>query len=147
MQISFAVNNLINMKTKHFILSVLATFLVSNILTTVWYILMDEANYVPFRREEMNYAALTLNHIIYAGLMVYFYPFYYLKKPSMGNAFVYGILIAALMFIPQALVVRSIWTVDIDTNFFMNTIAHLVIGGVMGVVIKLISTKSLAITE
>ncbi|MFX3625818.1 MAG: hypothetical protein ACN6I4_00525 [bacterium] len=135
------------MKTKYFILSVIAAFFVSNILTTVWYMLMDEANYVPFRREEMNYAALTLNHIIYAGLMVYFYPFYYLKKPSMGNAFVYGILIAALMFIPQALVVRSIWTVDIDANFFMNTIAHLVIGGVMGVFIKLISNKSLTITE
>lgn len=132
------------MKTKHFILSALAAFLVSNILTTVWYMLMDEANYVPFRREEMNYAALTLNHLIYAVLMVYFYPFYNAKKPSSTGAFVFGVLIAALMFIPQALVVRSIWTVDIDTNFFMNTIAHLAIGGLMGVVVRLISNKALA---
>lgn len=132
------------MKTKHFILSALAAFVVSNILTTIWYMLMDESNYVPFRREEMNYAALILNHLIYAVLMVYFYPFYHTKKPSGIAAFVFGILIAALMFIPQALVVRSIWTVNINANFFMNTIAHLVIGGVMGVVIRLISNKSLA---
>ena len=52
---------------------------------------------------------------------------------------------AAVMFVPQALVVRSIWMVEIDAIFFVNTVAHLLIGGVMGVVTALIYGKGEAV--
>ncbi len=129
------------MKAKYFLLSMVAAFIVSDVLTTVWYMVMDEANYVSFRREEMNYGLLTLNHLIYAAIMVYFYTFYFAKKPKLSDSFIYGALMAAMMFIPSALVVRSIWTVDVNPIFFLNTLAHLLIGGVMAVVIHLIVRK------
>ena len=97
---------------------------------------MDAPNEVPFRRETMNYGLLMLNHLIYAGLMVYLFPYYWAKHASAAGAFQYGIVIAALMYIPQALVIRSIWTVDVNMIFLLNTLAHLVIGGVMGVAIS-----------
>jgi len=132
------------MPTKRLILATIAAFLLSNILTTLWYMLMDAPNEVPFRRETMNYGLLTLNHLIYAGLMVYLFPYYWAKNASVAGAFQYGIVIAALMYIPQALVIRSIWTIDVNMIFLLNTLAHLVIGGVMGVAIFYLTRKSLA---
>ncbi|GEM_PF-2319852 len=126
------------MKTGKFLVSVFGAFLVSNLLTTLWYMAMDDANYVPYRREEINYAALLVNHLIYALLVVYLFPYYYEKHRTRLGAFGYGVIAAALMFIPQALVVRAIWKVDINTIFLLNSIAHLAIGGVMGVVVALI---------
>ncbi len=121
------------MPTKTFVLATVVAFLVSNVLTTLWYLLMDAPNVVPFRRETMNYGLLALNHLIYAALMVHFYPYYKAKHSKLGGAFRFGVLIAAIMYIPQALVIRSIWTVDVNTIFILNTLAHLVIGGAMGV--------------
>lgn len=123
------------MTTKRFVLATVSAFLISNILTSLWYMLMDGPNEVPFRRETMNYGLLMANHVIYAGLMVYFYSYHFAQRSTVSAAFIFGVLIAALMFIPQALVVRSIWTVDINPVFFLNTLAHLVIGGVMAVAI------------
>lgn len=123
------------MTTKRFVLATVIAFLISNILTSLWYMLMDGPNEVPFRRETMNYGLLMANHLIYAGLMVYFYHYHFAQRSTVGAAFIFGVLIAALMFIPQALVVRSIWTVDVNPVFFLNTLAHLVIGGVMAVAI------------
>ena len=126
------------MSTKKSLLAIVVTFVLSNVLTTVYYMVTDEANMISYRRDEMNYLALMANHLIYAALMVYFFPTYYVKNPVKSRAFVFGVLIAALMFIPQALVVRAIWTVDINTIFFVNTFAHLFIGGIMGTSIALI---------
>lgn len=130
------------MTTKRFLLATGVAFLISNVLTSLWYMLMDGPNEVPFRRETMKYGLLMANHLIYAGLMVYFYPFYFAKRSTVGAAFVFGVLIAALMFIPQALVVRSIWMVDVNPVFFLNTLAHLIIGGAMGVAIFYLSGRT-----
>lgn len=125
------------MNTKKNILAVLVAFVLSNVLTTIWYMLTDEANYVPYRREEINYGALVFNHLIYAGLIVYLFPFYYRANPMRSRAFSFGVIMGAIMFVPQALVVRAIWDVDINTIFFLNTLAHLLIGGLMGLSISL----------
>ena len=130
------------MPTKTFLLATVVAFLVSNVLTTLWYMLMDAPNVVPFRRETMNYGLLIFNHLIYAALMVHFYPFYRVKHNTISGAFRFGVLIAALMYIPQALVIRSIWTVDVNTIFFLNTLAHLAIGGAMGVALYYLIGKS-----
>ncbi len=63
----------------------------------------------------------------------------------LSDAFKFGAIIAGLMFIPSALVVRSIWTVEINTIFFANTLAHLVIGGIMAIAIHFIARKHLTI--
>lgn len=131
------------MSTKTFLLAIIAAFLVSNVLTTFWYMIMDAPNVVPFRREAMNYGLLTLNHVIYAALMVYFFPYYRAKHEGVGRAFQFGVLMAAMMYIPQALVIRSIWTVDVNAIFVFNTLAHLVIGGVMGIAIYYLTRKAL----
>ncbi|MDN5203717.1 hypothetical protein QQ008_20170 [Fulvivirgaceae bacterium BMA10] len=129
------------MNTKKTIIAVVVAFLLSNVLTTIWYTITDTSNYVPFRREEINYGLLVLNHLIYAGLLVYLFPVYYEKYLKRSYAFVFGCVTAAIMFIPQALVVRAIWTVDVNLMFFLNTVAHLLIGGIIGWVISFIYGK------
>jgi len=126
------------MSTKKLFLSTIVAFILSNLLTTIWYMATDEANMVSYRRAEMNYAGLMANHLLYAALMVYLFPYYYRTNPTLICGFVFGCLGAAMMFLPQAIVVRSIWEVDFNTVFVMNTLAHLVIGGIMGTAIALI---------
>ncbi|MBO6515606.1 MAG: hypothetical protein JJ975_03555 [Bacteroidia bacterium] len=123
------------MNTKKTIVAVLVSFLISNILATLWYSIMDDANFVAFRREEMNYLGLMLNHLVFAGLFVHFFPSYYSSSPGTGRSLIYGTLMAALMFLPSGMVVRSIWTVDFNSIFFLNTLAHMVIGAIMGFVL------------
>ena len=126
------------MNFKKSILAVLLLFIVSNVLTTLWYMLSDEANMLSFRREEMNYLGLMLNHFIYALGFVYLFPFYYKQYKSFLRAFVFGIILSAVMFIPTGIVVRSIWKVDFNSIFIFNSIAHLMIGGIMGLIIAVI---------
>lgn len=120
------------------ILAVIASFLLSNVLTSVWYMLSDDANFVSFRKEEMNYLGLMVNHLIYASIFVYLFSSFYEKAPKLSRGFLYGTLMGALMFIPSGIVVRSIWTVDFNSIFLLNSIAHVVIGGIMGLVVSLI---------
>ena len=129
------------MSTKKSILAVVAAFLLSNVLTTVYYMITDDANMVPYRRESINYAALMANHLVYALLFVHLFVPYYERQPQRMRGFVYGVLMAAVMFVPQALVVRGIWKVDINAIFFANTVAHLLIGGIMGLVSAIIYGK------
>lgn len=126
------------MNFKKTLLAIVAAFLVSNILTTLWYLMSDDANFVDFRREEVNYLGLVINHLIYAGVFVYLFSSFYEKSPSIGRAFLYGILMSTVMFIPSGIVVRSIWTVDFNAIFLLNSLAHIVIGGLMGIVVSFI---------
>lgn len=126
------------MKVKKSILAVLVAFLASNILTTLWYMLSDEANFVSFRRAEVNYLGLVANHIIYAIVFVLLFSSFYERAPKLGRAFFYGALMGCVMFIPSGIVVRSIWTVDFNSIFVFNSIAHVVIGGIIGVLVALI---------
>ena len=126
------------MSTKKTLLSVVVAFLLSNILTTIWYAATDEANYVPYRREEINYLALVLNHLVYAGIMVFFFPYFYAKATRKIRGFAFGVMMATLMFLPQAMVIRAIWAVDFDAIFILNTLAHLIIGGIMGLSLSII---------
>lgn len=120
------------------ILSFLVAFILSNVLTTFWYMATDEANYVPYRKEEVNYLALVLNHLVYAGIIVYLFPYYYSKAPKNSRGFLFGCVMGALMFLPQAMVIRAIWKVDFNTIFALNTLAHVLIGGAIGFSIALI---------
>lgn len=131
------------MNLKKSILAIFAAFLVSNVLTTLWYMLTDEANFVPYRRPEINYAGLLANHLLYAGLFVYFFPYYYERSPKKIQGFIYGLLMGALMFLPSAMVIRSIWEVDFNTIFILNSLAHVFIGGAMGFVVALIYGKGM----
>ncbi|MDC6366981.1 MULTISPECIES: hypothetical protein [Flavobacteriaceae] len=128
------------MNTKKTILATLTLFIVSNVLTTIWYMLTDEANFLPFRRSETNYVGLLLNHLIFAIGFVYLFPSYIKGNGnySTGSALRYGVLLAAIMFLPTGFVVRSIWQVDFNLIFLWNTMAHLAIGGLMGILLLLI---------
>ena len=98
----------------------------------------DDANFVDFRRSEVNYIGLVLNRLIYAGVFVYLFETFYEKNPKLSRAFLYGILMGVVMFIPSGIVVRSIWMGDFNSNFILNAIAHVIIGGIMGVALSLI---------
>ncbi len=126
------------MKFNKSLITTFAVFILSNVLTTVWYMVTDEANYVPYRRDEPNYGLLVLNHLIFAIGFVHLFPSYYQQHKKLVRGFVYGVIMAGIMFIPTALVVRGIWKVDVNTIFFLNTLAHLLIGGIMGVTSALI---------
>lgn len=128
------------MNLKKSVLGILVTLVLSNVLTTVWYMVSDDANFVSFRREEINYLGLVLNHLVYAALFVYLFPLLLRsgKSEGMGPSFLFGVALSALMFIPSGMVVRSIWTVDFNAIFVMNSLAHLVIGGILGLVLRFI---------
>ncbi len=126
------------MNFKKSILAIILLFIASNVLTTSWYMLTDTANFVSFRRSEINYGGLMLNHLVFVMGFVYLFPTYLRAKNTKLNAFWFGLVLAAIMFIPTGLVVRSIWQVDFNFIFLMNTIAHLVIGGVLGLLASLV---------
>lgn len=126
------------MTTKKTLLSILIAFILSNVLTTIWYMLTDEANMIPYRRSEMNYGALVLNHLIYAALFVYLFPSFFEKKPQSARGILYGAVVSLIMFLPQAMVVRAIWEVDFNGIFVLNTLTHTAIGGIMGLSISII---------
>lgn len=126
------------MNFKKTILAIIAAFLASNVLTTAWYMFSDEANFVSFRKEEVNYLGLILNHLVYASIFVYLFSSFYEKAPKLSRGFLYGALMGAVMFIPSGIVVRSIWTVDFNTIFLLNSVAHVVIGGMMGLLVAFI---------
>ena len=119
-------------------LVVILLFIASNVLTTTWYMLTDDANMVSFRRSEINYGGLMLNHLIFVMGFVYLFPSYIKSQNTKLQAFLFGIVVAAIMFIPTGLVVRSIWQVEINLIFLMNTLAHLTIGGILGLLSSLI---------
>lgn len=126
------------MNLKKSLLSALLLFFVSNILTTMWYMLFDDVNEVSFRREEMNYLGLMINHFIYVVGFVYVFPFYYKQHKTYKRAFIFGVILSAIMFIPTGIVVRSIWLVDFNAIFILNSVAHIIIGGTMGLLLAYI---------
>jgi undecaprenyl pyrophosphate phosphatase UppP len=69
---------------------------------------------------------------------VYLFPYLVRGKNNKLHAFWFGVVLAVIMFIPTGLVVRSIWKVDFNSIFLMNTLAHLIIGGVLGIISSLI---------
>ena len=79
-----------------------------------------------------------LNHLIYAIGFVYLFPFYYKEYKTYFRAFAFGVILSVIMFIPTGIVVRSIWAVDFNAIFIMNSIAHITIGGIMGLVMAFI---------
>lgn len=120
------------MTAKKSILAILVGFIISNVLTTLWYMITDEANMVPYRREDPLYGGLILNHLIYVGLLWSIFVPYFQQNSKLKRAIVFGLIGSAIMFIPQALVVRSIWQVEFNLIFLLNTFAHLAIGGLIG---------------
>lgn len=126
------------MNTKKSILAVAVLFVLSNMLTTLWYMAMDDANYVAFRRDEINYAGLILNHLIFVMGFVYLFPFYIKSQNSYAKSVLFGAVVSAIMFLPTGLVVRSIWQVDFNLIFVLNTLVHITIGGVLGLVLRMI---------
>ena len=62
----------------------------------------------------------------------------YEKSTKLIRGLYYGLLMSALMFIPSGIIVRSIWTVEFNSIFLGNCLAHLVIGGIMGMAVALI---------
>lgn len=124
------------MNVKKATLAFVAGFILSNVLTTVYYIITDEPNFVPIRREETIYIGLLLTHLFFVGIMVAMFPRWARPDGSLiSQGAIFGALMSAMMFVPQAILVRSIWTVDFNLIFVVNTIAHLVIGAIVGIVI------------
>lgn len=126
------------MNNKKTVLSIILLFVVSNVLTTIWYMLTDEPNFVPYRRDEPNYGGLVLNHLIFVSGFVYLFPYFIKEQNTRLKAIVYGVVLAIIMFLPTGLVVRSIWKVDFNTIFALNTLAHCVIGGILGLILSVI---------
>ncbi len=126
------------MNIKKFTLAVIALFIVSNVLTTVWYMITDDANFVPFRREEVNYLGLLLNHLLFVIGFLYLFPFLISERNTKGNAFIFGLVLASIMFIPTGMVVRSIWQVEFNAIFLLNALVHALIGGVIGLTARFI---------
>ena len=129
---------LITLKYGRTLIAIIAAFVLSNLLTTLWYMLSDEANNVAFRREEMNYLGLVLNHLIFAILFVVLFQPFYEKSNKIGHGIKVGILLGALMFVPTGIVVRSIWKVEFNTIFILNSLAHMIIAGIIGATVCLI---------
>ncbi|KAA3642929.1 MAG: hypothetical protein DWQ07_20620 [Chloroflexi bacterium] len=130
------------MSTGRAITALVVGFLLSNILTTIYYIVTASMNTVPFQREQQVFIGLFLTHFIFVGIMVYMYPRWSRSVDSaVAQGALFGALMAAMMFIPQAVLVRSIWTVDFNAIFAANIVAHTVIGAIVGIAIALIHSR------
>ncbi|WP_372371194.1 hypothetical protein [Candidatus Uabimicrobium sp. HlEnr_7] len=118
---------------KKFLAAFITCFLISNVLTIVWYTATADANSVPFKREQPDYLLLQLNHIVFAFILAYIYPIGYKGGSLLKEGFCFGVLMGILMFLPTGLVVRGIWEVPANLMFVFNTIFHALAGGVCGV--------------
>jgi hypothetical protein len=130
------------------IYAIIAGVLLSNILTTVYYLITAGPNHMgAFQRPEYNYLGLMVSHIIHVSILVLTFTRWYRRSDNsvIQQGVIYGVLMAALMYLPQAFVVRSIWFVEFNLIFVLNIAAHLIIGAVMGLVVASILKKSLTI--
>jgi hypothetical protein len=126
--------------------AIIAGVLLSNVLTTVYYIITSRPNHMgPFQRPEYNYLGLMASHIIYVCILVLTFTKWYRTSDNaiIKQGVIYGILMAAMMYLPQAFVVRSIWFVEFNLIFVFNILAHLTIGAIIGLVVASILKKSL----
>ncbi len=126
------------MNTRKWILATVVLFVLSNVLTTTWYMITDEANFVTFRRPEVNYLGLMINHLVFVIGFIYLIHLLLQVKPGISSAFGFGMILAGIMFVPSGIVVRSIWQVEFNLFFYLNALAHLVIGGILGVGFQMI---------
>jgi hypothetical protein len=128
------------------IYAIIAAVLLSNLLTTVYYIITSSPNHMgAFQRPEYNYLGLMVNHIIYVSIAVSTFTRWYRAGDGgiVKQGIIYGVLMAAIMYLPQAFVVRSIWYVEFNLIFVFNIVAHLCIGAIIGFVIASMLKKSL----
>ena len=103
-------------------------------------------NTVPFQREQQVFVGLILTHLIFVGIMVYMYPRWSRAGDSaVSQGALFGALMAGMMFIPQAVLVRSIWTVNFDAIFAANIVAHTVIGAIVGIAIAFIHARGTSV--
>ena len=131
------------MNSKKAVLALIAGFIASNVLTTIYYLITDEPNFVPIRRDQTVYAGMMLTHLIFVGIMVAMFPRWVRATESLlSQGALFGALMAGMMFVPQAILVRSIWTVDFNAIFILNSIAHVAIGAIIGIVIARIMGPS-----
>jgi hypothetical protein len=128
------------------IYAIIAGVLLSNVLTTVYYLMTSSPNHMgAFQRPEYNYLGLMVNHIIYVSIVVLTFTRWYRTDDGsvLKQGIIYGLLMAAIMYLPQAFVVRSIWFVEFNLIFVFNILAHLVIGAMIGLMVASILKKSL----
>jgi hypothetical protein len=128
------------------IYAIIAGVLLSNVLTTVYYLMTSSPNHMgTFQRPEYNYLGLMANHIVYVSILVLTFTRWYRTSDDavLKQGVVYGVLMAAIMYLPQAFVVRSIWFVEFNRIFVLNIVAHLVIGAIIGLAVASILKKSL----
>jgi hypothetical protein len=132
---------------KKIILAIVAAFVLSNVLTTVYYVITAAPNHMGnFQRPEYNYAGLMVNHLIYAMILVMTFRRWYRTGdgPVVRQAALYGLIMAAMMYLPQAFVVRSIWFVEFNAIFLANIVAHLSIGVIIGAVVGYVMNSGMA---
>jgi hypothetical protein len=135
-----------NKMNKSKIYAIIVGVLSSNVLTTAYYMITSSPNHMgAFQRPEYNYLGLMVNHIIYVSILVLTFARWY--RTSDGSVIkqgvIYGLLMAAIMYLPQAFVVRSIWLVEFNLIFVSNIVAHLMIGAIIGLLVAAILKKSL----
>ena len=122
-----------------FLISTVVTFFASTILNSVYYALTASFNHLEgITRAKPLFPLLLINHVIFALIVCFLYPRtrFALSLPLRGVVF--GVLSAALMFLPVAFVIRGTWYVPADWTFLVNSLFHLASGAVMGWLIALI---------
>ena len=113
-------------------------FVLSLVLNTAYYAVSAEGHIWEATRAEPLFELMTLNHVVFAVLLMAVYA---MLKPSnrpLSRGFVYGVLMGLVMFVPTGLVVRAAWTVPITAFFAADIAFHAALTGLLGFVIALI---------
>ena len=126
------------MKASKFILAVVVTVVISNILNIGYYGLTAAGHQWAMTKAQPDFSLLMLNHIIFALLLAYIYPIGYKGGSPVAEGARFGALMGLVMFVPTGLVVRGAWEVPITWYFPVDIVFHTLATAIMGIAIAYI---------
>lgn len=126
------------MNIKKYIFAVIAAVIISIILNTVYYAVTAAGHTWAMTKAEPNLLLMMLNHVVFALLLAYIYPFGYQGGSPVSEGARFGVLMGLVMFVPTGLVVRAAWEVPITPYFLLDIVVAAVVTSLMGIAIGLI---------
>ncbi len=130
------------MKPKYFILAFLSATFVSILLNSIYYGVTAEQHLWEMTKETPDWGLMILNHLVYAGLLTYIFPFGYTGKSVWGEGARFGALMGMVMFVPTGLVVRAAWEVPMTPLFALDIAMAAIISAIMGCAIAAIYKRT-----
>ncbi len=121
---------------KYFILSILGAALVSIVGNMIYFTVTHEYHAFEMTKAQPLMSLIMLNHLVYAGMMVYLYPHFAMNVQNhQKKGWWFGVCMGIIVFVPSGLITRGAWEVPITFFFPIDIVFVALLSGLMGVVI------------